>query len=160
MLLFLLGAVTVGIIVIFMHLSSSVVVVEIHWRQDLFRDSKLDVSTLSRQDTTFHIKPGATLALTEVDLIPNCTDKVCLQKLSAKEKSYFDICKERTISSSTKFGPMQDGNCHFLNGTNRYPVALASIPGSGSTWLRGLLEKLTGICTGSASLHTDSHSFI
>ena len=35
-----------------------------------------------------------------------------------------------------------------MNGTGRYPIALASFPGSGNTWLRGLLEKATGICTG------------
>jgi hypothetical protein len=28
-------------------------------------------------------------------------------------------------------------------------VALISFPGSGNTWIRGLLEKATGICTGS-----------
>lgn len=36
-----------------------------------------------------------------------------------------------------------------MNGTFRAPVALASFPGSGNTWVRGLLEKATGICTGS-----------
>ena len=38
--------------------------------------------------------------------------------------------------------------CHFMNGTSRGSVALLSFPGSGNTWLRGLLEKATGICTG------------
>ena len=31
----------------------------------------------------------------------------------------------------------------------RVPVALVSTPGSGNTWVRGLLEMATGICTGS-----------
>ena len=30
----------------------------------------------------------------------------------------------------------------------RDPVALTSFPGSGNTWVRGLLEKATGVCTG------------
>lgn len=38
--------------------------------------------------------------------------------------------------------------CKFLNTTSRDPVALASFPGSGNTWVRGLLQKATGICTG------------
>ncbi len=35
-----------------------------------------------------------------------------------------------------------------MNGTGRSAVALVSYPGSGNTWLRGLLEQVTGICTG------------
>ena len=42
--------------------------------------------------------------------------------------------------------------CHFMNGTSRGGVALVSFPGSGNTWLRGLLEKATGICTGEGTL--------
>lgn len=36
-----------------------------------------------------------------------------------------------------------------MDGQDRVPVALVSVPGSGNTWTRGLLEKATGICTGS-----------
>ena len=35
-----------------------------------------------------------------------------------------------------------------MDGSKRAAVALASHPGSGNTWVRGLLEKATGICTG------------
>ena len=38
--------------------------------------------------------------------------------------------------------------CCFMNGSKRAAVALVSHPGSGNTWVRGLLEKATGICTG------------
>lgn len=38
--------------------------------------------------------------------------------------------------------------CHFLAQPLRDPVGLASLPGSGNTWVRGLLERATGICTG------------
>ncbi|XP_064388155.1 WSCD family member AAEL009094-like isoform X2 [Halichondria panicea] len=47
-----------------------------------------------------------------------------------------------------------NGPCHFMNGSSRSAVALASFPGSGNTWARGLLEKATGVCTGSK--YTDS----
>ena len=35
-----------------------------------------------------------------------------------------------------------------MNGTGRAAVALVSFPGSGNTWVRGLLEQASGICTG------------
>ena len=35
-----------------------------------------------------------------------------------------------------------------MNGQGRLPVALSSMEGSGNTWIRGLLERVTGICTG------------
>ena len=38
--------------------------------------------------------------------------------------------------------------CRFIDGDRRAPVALASFPGSGNTWVRVLLEKATGVCTG------------
>ena len=41
-----------------------------------------------------------------------------------------------------------NGSCHFMNGTGRSAVALVSFPGSGNTWVRGLLETATGVCTG------------
>ena len=45
-------------------------------------------------------------------------------------------------------GTIQDEDCSFIDGKRRLPVALASTEGSGNTWVRGLLEKATGICTG------------
>jgi len=42
----------------------------------------------------------------------------------------------------------EKSTCHFINGKRRSPVALASFPGSGNTWVRGLLQDTTGICTG------------
>ena len=40
------------------------------------------------------------------------------------------------------------GECHFMNGTKRAAVAVVSFPGSGNTWVRGLLQQATGVCTG------------
>ena len=74
-----------------------------------------------------------------------CKDKICSEFLSKSEKSIVNnICKsKKDVPIPTK--------CHFMNGTNRTPVALVSLPGSGNTWVRGLLEKATGICTGECS---------
>ena len=44
--------------------------------------------------------------------------------------------------------------CQFRDSKYHNPVALVSLPGSGNTWVRGLLEKATGICTG--SIYCDS----
>ena len=52
-------------------------------------------------------------------------------------------CRSKSTYADAKPGP-----CHFINGTKRAAVALASFPGSGNTWVRGLLEKATGVCTG------------
>lgn len=45
--------------------------------------------------------------------------------------------------------PFRGSNCRFRNGTGKMAVALASFPGSGNTWVRSLLERSTGVCTGS-----------
>jgi hypothetical protein len=46
--------------------------------------------------------------------------------------------------------PFTKPTCRFVKvwGNSRRAVALNSQEGSGNTWLRGLLEKATGICTG------------
>ena len=77
-----------------------------------------------------------------------CNSSICYEYLSRTESVFFNKCLNKTVDKETKFGPIQKGRCHFMNGTGRYPVALASFPGSGNTWLRGLLEKVTRICTG------------
>ena len=45
--------------------------------------------------------------------------------------------------------PSNSCHCHFLSTRDRRIVALASLPGSGNTWVRGLLEMATRVCTGS-----------
>ena len=47
------------------------------------------------------------------------------------------------VSNSTS-----NGTCRFTDGIPHGKVALVSFPESGNTWVRGLLEKTTGICTG------------
>ena len=81
-----------------------------------------------------------------------CKNIPCLQLLSDQEREQYDLCYNKSVSEKMfrKFGQIQNGSCYFLHGVvdNRYPVGLGSLQGSGNTWLRGLLEKTTGICTG------------
>ena len=79
-----------------------------------------------------------------------CRDSLCSEFLSAMDKGHFQQCVQ-TVKNAT-FGPPALGSCHFMNGSNRAPVALASFEGSGNTWVRGLLEEVTGICTGKSLL--------
>ena len=71
----------------------------------------------------------------------NCSDAICSEFIPPKQHFHNNDCK-------TKGSKKLNGNCHFMNGTNRAPVALVSYQGSGNTWVRGLLEQATGICTG------------
>ena len=77
------------------------------------------------------------------DMHRPCNDPLCTQYLSKEELAMFRDCTKHLQRS-----PTNNGTCRFLNGTARHKVALASFPGSGNTWVRGLLEKVTGICTG------------
>ena len=65
-------------------------------------------------------------------------------------------------------GTIQDGDCSFIDGKRRLPVALVSTEGSGNTWVCGLLEKArtknrgglgTRLCLGMRPSFTDfAHS--
>ena len=77
-----------------------------------------------------------------------CKTGCCSGLLSPTEKVHFSDCYTKCQEKERKFGPIVNGTCHFINGQGRLPVALASFPGSGNTWTRGLLEKVTGVCTG------------
>ncbi len=71
----------------------------------------------------------------------NCQDNLCSEFQTRED-----------ISLAKRCGGIyrnRRATCHFMNGTYRAPVALVSFPGSGNTWVRGLLEKATEICTGS-----------
>ncbi|XP_064407357.1 WSCD family member CG9164-like [Halichondria panicea] len=83
-----------------------------------------------------------------------CQDSMCsefLKPLNMRKykadttKILSDLSSDSKIAQASSI----NGPCHFMNGSNRPAVALASFPGSGNTWTRGLLEKATGVCTGS-----------
>ena len=107
-----------------------------------------------------------------------CSDPLCTGLLSDRDTVNFTTCKQRTETTYNKMLAKMDphsfpsnyslgvwgssnltvhmrkghllpsGECRFMNGSGRSPVGLVSFPGSGNTWVRGLLQKATGICTG------------
>ena len=162
-----------AVILLIVHYSRDLLVVEIHWKKDGTLSQRSRSNTPAIYDNDFEVsKPNVNRTVasrpnkqkvkepihTKIKELPvhtlksmykNCSDTLCLKHLSDKERVYFDECKQKTISLAGKFGPITNsGQCRFQNGTNRVPVALASFPGSGNTWVRGLLEKVTGFCTG------------
>ena len=75
----------------------------------------------------------------------------CMDRLSNFDKAWFDYCTQKQTKGKGKRSDevkTLSGDCRFMRGEGRAPVALVSLPGSGNTWVRGLLEKATGICTG------------
>ena len=81
-----------------------------------------------------------------------CQDSLCYEFLTqTTERETFSACLQKTKVHAGAH--MVNGSCHFMNGTGRPAVALASFPGSGNTWVRGLLEKATGVCTGEFVQH-------
>lgn len=78
-----------------------------------------------------------------------CKKKYCTEYLGSDDHDRLNTCTNRVKSANTGSRKiLKEGICHFINQTNRAPAALVSLPGSGNTWIRGLLEKTTGICTG------------
>lgn len=70
----------------------------------------------------------------------------CFSHLSPHEQIKYNKCK---LDTEHRFGArVKRSKCHFLSDSSREAVALVSSEGSGNTWLRGLLEKATDVCTG------------
>lgn len=67
--------------------------------------------------------------------------------LTQREQNHLKSCEKKAVQLVKHHLPTP--TCRFMKwGKKRSPVALNSQEGSGNTWLRGLLEKATGICTG------------
>ncbi|CAI8056765.1 WSC domain-containing protein 1 [Geodia barretti] len=73
-----------------------------------------------------------------------CKSRICREFLTKADMGYFGYCWRKTGMKRE----VQRSQCKFLNSTSRAPVALSSFPGSGNTWVRGLLQQVTGVCTG------------
>ena len=88
----------------------------------------------------------------------NCTDESCSNLLSTSDLKIFKQCAQH----ASKHGPIDPGKCKFMNGKDRQPIGLISFPGSGNTWVRGLLQQVTGFCTGSVYCDPDlrRHGFV
>lgn len=85
---------------------------------------------------------------------PKCRKPHCAEFLSRADEIRQRSCYNEIAKNHRGVPPKQlqsmvlENDCNFMNGGKRDPVALASAEGSGNTWIRGLLEKVTGICTG------------
>ena len=83
-----------------------------------------------------------------------CIKDNCLEYLSPAEKLTVNMCERESIMKNIG-AKIEKGSCNFLSDRRRRAVALSSTEGSGNTWLRGLLEKATGICTGFCCCDTE-----
>ena len=88
--------------------------------------------------------------------VEKCRDLLCKKYLTKKEWPLYNQCVEETNKHpklTRAEGPLQEENptpCAFYNGTAKKGASLlVSYPGSGNTWLRGLLQQATGVCAGS-----------
>ena len=82
-----------------------------------------------------------------------CQEAHCTEFLGHTEKVAMKSCmktvaKETQVNLENLKDNVHENDCNFMDGRGRHPVALISPEGSGNTWVRGLLEKATGICTG------------
>ena len=76
-----------------------------------------------------------------------CEKQNCAEFLSREEKCYTSRCAKQVAVELPGY-KIQSSTCKFLPGIGRPPVMLSSAEGSGNTWVRGLLEEATGVCTG------------
>ena len=78
----------------------------------------------------------------------NCPDRICSEFVTKSDCPHFDYCIKKTWKRRSWYKEPSDSICQFINGSGRSPIALASFPGSGNTWVRGLIQAATGLCTG------------
>ena len=77
-----------------------------------------------------------------------CSRPPCLQYLTQQEKYIYNKCQKRSVARGSV--SMPSCRCRFRSPAGHKRAALVSLPGSGNTWVRGLLEKASGLCTGEA----------
>ena len=110
-------------------------------------------------------KPGeASTIQVHTDRKNLCMDKFCLSRLEPGDEKIHFLCLQRSLEYAIRTDLLQNGkskddilagmqcNCRLLKENekaSRKRVVLSSLPGSGNTWVRQLLETVTGICTGS-----------
>ena len=87
-----------------------------------------------------------------------CSDPLCTQYLNGVDLTKFKLCTIH-VYRKTYGRPSTNGTCRFINGTTHLKIGLYSFPGSGNTWVRGLLEKTTGICTGNINYSKFIHLY-
>ena len=75
-----------------------------------------------------------------------CKKQMCTDFLTSYDLSHYRYCMKKAKIRYDK--EPSDSKCNFINGTMRDAVALVSHQGSGHLWVRELLQKSTGVCTG------------
>ncbi len=87
------------------------------------------------------------------EMITPCGEDLMCQKylLPATDVKLYQQCMDKLHAGN--YSQAQRPLCRLMNGAHRGAVALVSLPGSGNTWVRGLLEQATGMCTGWLSIH-------
>lgn len=105
---------------------------------------------LSRTSTAARNNRGDVMVAspTEGMLMLKCSDPPCMERLSKSDVRQHYKCIERTQELAGN-AVLKDNGCFFLSSNSRLPVALISFPGSGNTWVRQILEAVSGVCTGS-----------
>ena len=98
-------------------------------------------TSLNAEDE-YNRKPSVSLKNITISYPAACNETKCLEFLSQSETIYLKNCGQKSGVQ------IEQSTCTFLPYKDRTPVALLSPPGSGNTWLRGLLERATGVCTG------------
>ena len=105
--------------------------------------------TTKTTDLSLTASPGTSVSKPKI-----CRKRHCEEHLNKREllamKSCLQDTVRRTVNGNLSLikSVIKESKCNFMDGSRRRPVALASAEGSGNTWIRGLLEKATGTCTG------------
>ena len=85
-----------------------------------------------------------------------CFGKFCVNAVESSDRQRMFNCLRKALEYVRSLGyshryalNKMQCSCKLMNGAGRKRFGLVSLPGSGNTWVRGLLEKATGVCTGS-----------
>ena len=122
----------------------------LEWSQSLANQShELKIKVASRVQVNELQNMDSNVAQDLISRIKiNCRDSICSEFVTKADKPHFDYCIKKTWKVRARYREPRDSVCRFINGTGRHPIALASFPGSGNTWVRGLIQGITGLCTG------------
>ena len=114
-----------------------------------------DDDRLEMMEVRLYTLPRQNVSLDEgLGSLNSCNTPHCIEVLSEMDQRVYRACTD----SATRRGTIEPSGCIFASLPGRVPIALASFPGSGNTWVRGLLQQVTGLCTGSLYCDRDLRS--
>ena len=93
--------------------------------------------TLTQLPGPWKVLDTSSLSFPDFDGGSKCTDVIC--------SNFAELSKSKCANTNLRG---VKPSCHFQDGTSNIRVALLSYPGSGNTWIRQLIERSSGICTG------------